>query len=158
MPEIGLQLCRCWIRNSGLHSPRCPDSWYLVNTLLVQCLELQCLSCGRFIDLGTPSLVISPNISGHRTDCSIVIVWWSRAIWILENGSHQNVLRVALWHRNQGWGQIRICICKYKYKYKYSIFVFVFDQISSHVFVFDAPYMVYLTNTFSNTLFFWAVF
>ena len=62
----------------------------------------------------------------------------------------------------QGWGQIRICICKYKYKYKYGVFVFVFDQISSHVFVFvfvfDPPYLVYLTNTFSNTLFSWAVF
>ena len=59
----------------------------------------------------------------------------------------------------QGWGQIRICICKYKYKYKYKygvfVFVFVFDQISNHVFVFvfDPPYLVYLTNTFSNTLF-----
>ena len=59
----------------------------------------------------------------------------------------------------QGWGQIRICICKYKYKYKYGIFVFVFvfDQISNHVFVFvfvfDPLYLVYLTNTFSNTLF-----
>ena len=66
--------------------------------------------------------------------------------------------------RSQGWGQIRICICKYKYKYKYGVFVFVFvfDQISSHVFVFvfvfDPPYLVYLTNTFSNTLFSWAVF
>ena len=59
----------------------------------------------------------------------------------------------------QGWGQIRICICKYKYKYKYGVFVFVFvfDQILNHVFVFvfvfDPPYLVYLTNTFSNTLF-----
>ena len=59
----------------------------------------------------------------------------------------------------QGWGQIRICICKYKYKYKYGVFVFVFvfDQISNHVFVFvfvfDPLYLVYLTNTFSNTLF-----
>ena len=50
------------------------------------------------------------------------------------------------------------CICKYKYKYKYGVFVFVFDQISNHVFVFDPPYLVYLTNTFSNTLFSWAVF
>ena len=52
-------------------------------------------------------------------------------------------------------GQIRICICKYKYKYKYGVFVFVFDQISNHVFVFvfDPPYLVYLPNTFSNTLF-----
>ena len=64
----------------------------------------------------------------------------------------------CLW---QGWGQIRICICKYKYKYKYGVFVFVFvfDQISNHVFVFvfvfDPPYLVYLTNTFSNTLFPW---
>ena len=62
----------------------------------------------------------------------------------------------------QGWGQIRICICKYKYKYKYGVFVFVFDQISNHVFVFvfvfDPPYLVYLTNTFSNTLFSWSVF
>ena len=49
----------------------------------------------------------------------------------------------------QGWGQISICICKYKY----GVFVFVFDQISNHVFVFDPPYLVYLTNTFSNTLF-----
>ena len=61
--------------------------------------------------------------------------------------------------QSQGWGQIRICICKYKYKYKYGVivFVFVFDQISNHVFVFvfvfDPPYLVYLTNTFSNTLF-----
>ena len=60
--------------------------------------------------------------------------------------------------KGQGWGQIRICICKYKYKYKYGVFVFVFvfDQISSHVFVFvfvfDPPYLVFLTNTFSNTL------
>ena len=57
----------------------------------------------------------------------------------------------------QGWGQIRICICKYKYKYKYGVFVFVFvfDQILNHVFVFvfDPSYLVYLTNTFSNTLF-----
>ena len=61
----------------------------------------------------------------------------------------------------QGWGQIRICICKYKYKYKYGVpvfvFVFVFDQILNHVFVFvfvfDPPYLVYLTNTFSNILF-----
>ena len=56
-----------------------------------------------------------------------------------------------------GLGSNRICICKYKYKYKYGVFVFVFvfDQISSHVFVFvfDPPYLVYLTNTFSNTLF-----
>ena len=62
----------------------------------------------------------------------------------------------------QGWGQIRICICKYKYKYGVFVFVFVFDQISNHVFVFvfvfDPPYLVYLTNTFSNTLFSWAVF
>ena len=61
-----------------------------------------------------------------------------------------------------GLGQIRICICKYKYKYKYGVFVFVFvfDQISNHVFVFvfDPPYLVYLTNMFSNTLFSWAVF
>ena len=58
---------------------------------------------------------------------------------------------------NECWGQIRICICKYKYKYKYGVFVFVFvfDQISNHVFVFvfDPSYLVYLTNTFSNTLF-----
>ena len=59
----------------------------------------------------------------------------------------------------QGWGQIRICICKYKYKYGVFVFVFVFDQISNHVFVFvfvfvfDPSYLVYLTNTFSNTLF-----
>ena len=65
---------------------------------------------------------------------------------------------------DQGWGQIRICICKYKYKYKYGVFVFVFvfDQISNHVFVFvfvfDPPYLVYLANTFSNTLFSWPVF
>ena len=65
---------------------------------------------------------------------------------------------------DQGWGQIRICICKYKYKYKYGVFVFVFvfDQFSDHVFVFvfvfDPPYLVYLTNTFSNTLFSWGVF
>ena len=62
----------------------------------------------------------------------------------------------------QGWGQIRICICKYKYKYKYGVFVFVFvfDQFSNHVFVFvfDPLYLVYLTNTFSNTLFSWGVF
>ena len=59
-----------------------------------------------------------------------------------------------MYEQTQGWGQIRICICKYKYKYKYGVFVFVFDQISSHVFVFvfDPPYLVYLTNTFSNTL------
>ena len=73
-------------------------------------------------------------------------------------------LRATGYHAGQGWGQIRICICKYKYKYKYGVFVFVFvfDQISSHVFVFvfvfDPPYLVYLTNTFSNTLFSWAVF
>ena len=66
--------------------------------------------------------------------------------------------RLWIW-KFQGWGQIRICICKYKYKYKYGVFVFVFvfDQISNHVFVFvfvfDPPYLVYLTNTFSNTLF-----
>ena len=43
----------------------------------------------------------------------------------------------------------------YNHKYGVFVFVFVFDQISNHVFVFvfDPPYLVYLTNTFSNTLF-----
>ena len=71
--------------------------------------------------------------------------------WCAIKIAHQKRVRAQ-----QGWGQIRICICKYKYKYKYSVFVFVFDQISNYVFVFvfDPPYLVYLTNTFSNTLFF----
>ena len=76
----------------------------------------------------------------------------------------QNRVKTIKYGIRQGWGQIRICICKYKYKYKYGVFVFVFvfDQILNHVFVFvfvfDPPYLVYLTNTFSNTLFSWAVF
>ena len=81
---------------------------------------------------------------------------WKLRLKFQSNFPGANELNTA----GQGWGQIRICICKYKYKYSVFVFVFVFDQISSHVFVFvfDPPYLVYLTNTFSNTLFSWAVF
>ena len=78
----------------------------------------------------------------------------------LQNSTNTERKSQIAWWRHQGWGQICICICKYKYKYKYG--VFVFDQISNRVFVFvfvfDSPYLVYLTNTFSNTLFSCAVF
>ena len=90
--------------------------------------------------------------------------WWYRADTILSTDRQTDKVKpvyppfnfVEAWGYT-GLGSNRICICKYKYKYKYGVFVFVFvfDQISSHVFVFvfDPPYLVYLTNTFSNTLF-----